>query len=568
MNKKVVVTGVLALSIVGCTETSQMSGFHESVPFSTCDDAESLFSFLNGTSEDELKSIGVHTKGARELIAHRNGPDGVAFTADDDLFDSWKEVDDVPQVGPVTMEVLTAHSSSLCVWSEVIFSPQPSWSESHLARFEELIDDAHTSIDIAMYSFRDYGLLDAVEDAVDRGVSVRAILEYANDDRKDPEGTLSATLEDMGVEVRGVNKIMHHKFLIIDGPRTSDVDIDSAVVGTGSGNWSWSAATRYDENTVFFAGDDRAVLSFQAEYDLMWENGREVVWNEDIAPVETTPITPEMIEDAGGSEVLFTSGNFKTSVSSTHGNTFSRNTDDSQVALRLTELIWSAEESLEIASGHLRSRVIAEAIVAKAEADPDVQIRVYLDGQEFTRESSYQEEVDEFESCLVEASTATQERNCYERGVHFGYLLAEAGIDLRFKAYSYRWDVSYAEQMHHKYIIIDGTTVASGSYNFSSNAEFDTFENVIVYDSFRYPELVGEFTENFNEIWTTGEGLYEPFMKDLEVGTSTNIPLIFEPMAISWLDFAILKEEIERVCPDVFSDEFRDDPRGHGSCER
>jgi len=42
---------------------------------------------------------GLHADAARNLIAHRDGPDGEFGTADDDLFHSLEEVDAVPQMG-------------------------------------------------------------------------------------------------------------------------------------------------------------------------------------------------------------------------------------------------------------------------------------------------------------------------------------------------------------------------------------------------------------------------------------------------------------------------------------
>ncbi len=42
---------------------------------------------------------GLHADAARNLLAHRDGPDGEAGTADDNLFHSLEEVDNVPQMG-------------------------------------------------------------------------------------------------------------------------------------------------------------------------------------------------------------------------------------------------------------------------------------------------------------------------------------------------------------------------------------------------------------------------------------------------------------------------------------
>ncbi len=59
---------------------------------------------------DEL--VPLDKRAARNLIAHRNGPDGVLGTADDDLFDNVTEVDDVKYVGPVALESLLAYAEA------------------------------------------------------------------------------------------------------------------------------------------------------------------------------------------------------------------------------------------------------------------------------------------------------------------------------------------------------------------------------------------------------------------------------------------------------------------------
>lgn len=51
-------------------------------------------------------------RAATNLIAHRNGPDGVYQTADDNPFDSVTEVDDVKWVGPVGLDNLLAYAEA------------------------------------------------------------------------------------------------------------------------------------------------------------------------------------------------------------------------------------------------------------------------------------------------------------------------------------------------------------------------------------------------------------------------------------------------------------------------
>jgi len=352
-------------------------------------------------SAGDLKEFGVHSRAANNIIDYRDGPDGIPGTADDDYFDDAQELDDVYYVGKVAFEQMVAAVEHRCghtPTAEVIFSPQ-SYSNSHLARVIELINAARSSIDIAMYSFSDYGILDALQQAVNRGVSVRFVFESASADRTDPAGTMSAKLEDIGIDVRYVNKIMHHKFAIFDGPRESVDDAITGILATGSGNWSHSAGTRYDENTIILTGCDELLLRFQKEFNLLWENSRDFTYTRTFDWFFSKTITEWMIPDIPVVDAVFTSANFRTSVTS-YGPTFSVVRGENEVSDVLVGLIQDARSSIRIASGHLRSRPVAEALMAKHAANPNLDIRVYLDGQEYISEWYQAEQDADLEDCL------------------------------------------------------------------------------------------------------------------------------------------------------------------------
>jgi len=547
----------------------------------TCEDAPTVAScedtahidFVNDptTDADHLKAIGVYSRGADNVVAVRNGADGLAGTADDDLFDSLEEIDAVSYIGASSIAALEDYAAGLCVASaDVIFSPQ-YYGDSHLSATADAIDLSKTSLDIAMYSYSDEGMFDVLEDAADRGLSIRVIFHSALEDRKDPEGTRSARIEDMGIEVRYVNKTMHHKYVIIDGPRDSLDGLDTGTLITGSGNWSYSAGTKYDENTSFVQGDDKLILAFQQEFDHMWDNSREVVWNEDIVHIENAlEITDEMVADASGTEAVFTSSNMRTYVSSVYGPTFAANTGDHYVADRIVQSIEAAESSILIASGHMRSKQIAEALIAKRTDSPEVDIRVYLDGQEYISEWGQGEQQDDMDDCLADATTETQTNHCLEVGYLWSLDLDQAGIDLKYDYYAYRWNYKYAEQMHHKYLIIDSDEVISGSYNFSSNAEIDSMENTVIYKAADYPELVAGFIDNFETLWVTGEadGLYTELMDEIENGTDDSFSIVWEPMALSWAEVDALKDAVWANCPDLNTDDYRTEPWNHTVCYR
>jgi phosphatidylserine/phosphatidylglycerophosphate/cardiolipin synthase-like enzyme len=446
--------------------------------------------------------------------------------------------------------------------SDVIFSPQPPES-THNLRVAELIAGAEQSLDIAMYSFSDAGVEAALRDAAARGVKIRLIFESAKQDRKlDADAraqSRSGRLEAAGIDVRYINKIMHHKFMIVDGPRDALDKATTAFIATGSANWSAAAATRYDENTLFLRGHEELALRLQGEFNLLWEHSRDFVVDEAL-PFERSEIaiTEDDIVDLDNVHVLFTSDNFDLS-----GPTTFTSTRRGIVKDALIGAIAGASESIRIASGHLRSRDIAEALISKASLDPDIDIRVYLDAREYIGAAAHAQQIKQLQRCLAAARD-----ECLERGYRFGYLVELAGVEVRYKWYSYRWSYILAAQMHHKYMIIDGDELWTGSYNFSSNAEHDTMENMFMFSGDEHAALIDAFAANFEVLWATGrsEQLYERLLET--IATAEAIPLLFEPMALEWGEVEQLRALIREQCPRVDSPEFRSEPGSHAYCTR
>jgi len=161
----------------------------------------------------------------------------------------------------------------------------------------ENINKAEIFIDIAMYTFTDQEISQAVIEAKERGVKVRIYL-----DRSQVEAPYSSSrlLVEQGLEVRISSNpyIMHHKFAVID----------RQIVITGSYNWTASASLRNDENLLVI-DDEEVILRFQRQFEKLWENKFSLertkeLYNkaninlEPLAPsesIEATPPTPTKI---------------------------------------------------------------------------------------------------------------------------------------------------------------------------------------------------------------------------------------------------------------------------------
>ncbi len=576
----------LLVAVPACTDAGIEDGEHDDFPTGKADggleegspEALGVLALVNDQTLDAaaLKAAaGITIKVSRNIVTHRDGSDGQAGTEDDDAFDTLAELDAIPFVGPATLNALleAARDRGLIpaeggAQIDVMFSPLPA-AESHNARIAKMIGEAKTSIDIAMYSYSDAGIAAALRAAKARGVQIRFLFETANEDKRitDPAARASSKsgrIEADGIDVRFVNKILHHKFLIVDGPRDDKKQAETAQLVTGSANWSGTAATVFDENTLFIKNSAELAALYQQEFDALWTGSRDFVGPAQAQGRSTANITPADVADEAGLTALFTRANMKPG--GADGTTWSTDKTSTKVADKWVEAIENAETSIHIASGHIRLKPVAEALIAKKKANPSIDIQVYLDQQEWISASGDIFQKKEVKECEAAATTPSALRACSEKDFLWSKSLVDAGIDVRFKSFAYRWDHSYAAQMHSKYMVIDGKELFSGSYNLSMNAEHSTFENVLHASGPQFQPLIQKFEDNFSDIIVTGEGLLEDLRE--RISTAQTFPIVFDSMSLTWSDFDQLRVLIRQNCPQVDSPEFRSAPAAHRTCTR
>lgn len=535
-------TGSLAVLVASMGQLGCDSE-HPSLPtVGPCQAAHALHYLYDLVAESaDLTPLGLSPELSTAISQRLLGADGLRGSGDDGYFRDFDDLRSLAGEREAELSPLVdVASRGFCPATDrVVFAPGPrAWS--HVARLTEAIDTAERSIDISIYSFADDSIEEALRRAaVDRGVSVRVLYEGARDDAKSPSwsDTISGHLEALGAEVRWLNIINHHKFAIIDGPRTTLSEAAGATLISGSANWGERAAGRYDESTVFIQNNAAITLPFQQEFNRLWAGSR--------GRAEASPASTHITDaDVGMApvEVLFTSANFDIKESQ-NGPVLSARDGSKVVQDRLVEIIQSAERSVWVASAHLRLRRVAEALLERRVARPGIDARVYVDQQEYEDEGALAKESDAFDQCVADAAPYSPERAaCYEKGLHFANILHQAGVPVRFKVYSSDWRIETSRQMHHKYIVVDGRTVAAGSYNLSDNAERSSLENMVIYTSDRFPDIVRAYEDNFAAIWRTGED-EERYARrmDLLDRASEPAPRDFAPMAIDWARFGALR---------------------------
>jgi len=129
----------------------------------------------------------------------------------------------------------------------------------------------------------------------------------------------------------------------------------------------------------------------------------------------------------------------------------------------VVETIDGAQKSLRVAAYSFTSKPIAKALVAAEKRGVDVQ--VVLD--------------------------KSQQSERYTSAT----FIAHAGIPVRINS---RYAI-----MHNKFIVVDGATVETGSFNYTRSAQARNAENVVVIR--QQPRFAATYTEEWNRLWNEAE---------------------------------------------------------------
>ena len=154
-----------------------------------------------------------------------------------------------------TTHNFTIGSSSI----QSYFSP----TDNTTAQIVNAINSADYTLDIAMFTFINNDIGDAVIAAKQRGVYVRCIVENVSYFGSEYNGIVAAGISAFSHE--SVQYDFHHKYCIIDAFLSSS---DPQVV-TGSHNWTNSAEEEYDENTLIIH-DISVAQQYSEEFFHRW----------------------------------------------------------------------------------------------------------------------------------------------------------------------------------------------------------------------------------------------------------------------------------------------------------
>lgn len=149
---------------------------------------------------------------------------------------------------------------------DACYVPQPRYKDAfffpNMANIKKMvgyINKAKKTLDLAIFSFTNDDLANAIIEAHKRGVAVRIITD---DEAMKGKGADSQKCSDAGIPVRTDSEErfhMHNKYMIVD----------SIFIVTGSFNWTFQAGKSNQENVVVVDGD-YFIQKYNANFQELW----------------------------------------------------------------------------------------------------------------------------------------------------------------------------------------------------------------------------------------------------------------------------------------------------------
>lgn len=346
------------------------------------------------------------------------------------------------------------------------------------------IDQAHTSVDIAVQAFDLPMIAQALSRSAQRGVKVRFILEnqYAKDtppsqshsprpnDHSLGPNTALALLRDSEIPIiddtadgsKG-SGLMHHKFVVVD----------NRWVLTGSANFTYSGIhgdlnepeSRGNTNTLLKIDSVAIASLFTAEFNQMWGDGPNQQPNSKFGLQKEIPNAQRIQLPTGAISVQFSPlSKTKPWNQSTNG----------LIARTLSQ----AQSSIDIALFVFSDQNIANQLQTKAASN--TELRVLIDPGFIYR--NYSEALDMLGVALPDKNCKIEPNN-----QPWNKPITTVGTPL----------LPAGDKLHHKFAIIDEKTIIIGSHNWSQAANNQNDETLLIIEN---PTVAAHFTREFDRL--------------------------------------------------------------------
>ncbi len=432
---------------------------------------------------------------------------------------------------------------------ESYFAPTDDAETNAMVR---AIDDAASTINMRTFFLTSETIVDALKAAKDRSVTIRIILDAASAHN---EYSLHEDLRTYGVSVKVENwgGTEHIKAFSVDG----------TTVVLGSQNFTLSGNTLSDENTLYIRNQPLAT-AFDAAFETAWSSISSTWLTADPDPEssDSPGSLTDLIDndhddltDEGAAEEI---NNVSTAdgainvyfnrqaipAGATTGNeaNYNVNLED-----KLTERIATATATIDLATYELELPDVVNELIDRA--DNGVQVRIIADAkdplnEDTSEDASYKQARVYYEKILrgadntlntsddghifADSAIFAVEDSTYRTNnglpsspsdlpsvtvkvgtaTKSGYLLADG--ELKDTSGGLNNYYSWGDQMHNKFVVVDGTWVWTGSWNFTINDTFGSEANRTANIrsghsnhgiEIRSADLAAEYTGEFEEMW-------------------------------------------------------------------
>ncbi|MGB2926454.1 MAG: phospholipase D-like domain-containing protein [Limnothrix sp.] len=269
--------------------------------------------------------------------------------------------------------------------------------------------------------------------------------------------------------------LMHHKFMVVDGER----------VITGSANWTLSGIhgdfanleTRGNANHLLVIEDQAIAAHFTAEFEEMW-TGRKF-------GVQKIQDAPQSFR-VGESQVTIQFSPFSKSQpwENTSNGLIGATLNQAQKSVDLALFVFSEQKIANILEKEADERTKIQALI-----DPSFAFREYSDG--------------------LDMLGVNLKEKCDPFNRPWRSPIRSVGTP----------KLAQGDKLHHKFGIVDGATVITGSHNWSASANFQNDEVLLVIES---RAIAKHFEREFDRLYADAYLGIPPFIADKRQAIAAN----------------------------------------------
>lgn len=444
-----------------------------------------------------------------------------------------------------------------------LFSPHQG--DQAFEKMYEYVRGAKKTAHIAIYSWSDAGITNAMEEALENNpdLKLRVVLHRPLG-RDSKVLTRVKKLEELGAMFKQAKMNMHEKFVLVDNKKLSN----------SSANMSGGAKNRYSEDFTFIESDGEAdnkavIAQFEREFAILWNSSDDIETANELQKADILPLDIEEpnLPAEVSSMTLFASSMNSTieknaPTSSAYKKGRSINLSDRElsngerpwvVSSALIEAIDNAKHSVWLSLNHFNLYSVAQALIRAVQRGVDVRLAV--DNQEFKtsiRDTGSRPSIEMTPRFVRDWKALPGNRN------------KEAPVRIHF--YSHAPHHSTWVLNHHKFVIVDNedpnsAILLAGSFNLSENAEYNQFDNLVAYKGAKYSQLIQNYVEQHQNLWMLNRDssdkpkqealdyfkkVYDNSYVRLHAATPENV------IALSWSEALKLKSDMNRIAPGVF----------------